>query len=58
MSVPRKRLASFILKEHYGDIVEKVGLYLVSKGPRNLREIIDYSGLKKEQVSVYKLIKY
>ena len=52
MSVPQKRLASFILKEHYGETVEEVGLYLVAKGPRNLREIVEYSGFKKDQVCV------
>lgn len=32
MSASQLRLASYILKEHYGDIVEEVGLYVLRKG--------------------------
>lgn len=50
MSVQQKRVASFILKEHYGEIVEKVGTYLVAKGPRPLRDIIRDTKLTQDQV--------
>ena len=50
MSVQQKRLASLILKEHYGQVVEKVGTYLVAKGPRPLRDIIRDTKLTRDQV--------
>lgn len=50
MSVQQKRLASLILKEHYGEVVEKVGCYLVAKGPRPLRDIIRETKLSRELV--------
>ncbi|XP_048584194.1 DNA-directed RNA polymerase III subunit RPC3 [Nematostella vectensis] len=50
MTAIRKRLASYILREHYGDIIEAVGNYLISKGARTLREIIHETKLKPEQV--------
>lgn len=50
MSVQQKRVASLILKEHYGEIVEKVGTYLVAKGPRPLREIIQDTKLTRDQI--------
>lgn len=50
MSVQQKRVASIILKEHYGEIVEKVGTYCIAKGPRPLRDIIRDTKLPREQV--------
>ena len=50
MSVQQKRVAAFILKEHYGEIVEKVGTYLFAKGPRPLRDIIHDTKLSRDQV--------
>lgn len=50
MSVQQKRLASLILKEHYGEVVGKVGNYLVAKGPRPLRDIIRDTKLSRDQV--------
>ena len=32
MSASQLRLVSYILKEHYGEIVEKVGLNILRKG--------------------------
>lgn len=50
MSVQQKRVASLILKEHYGEIVEKVGTYCIAKGPRPLRDIIRDTKLTRDQV--------
>ena len=50
MSVQQKRLASLILREHYGEVIEKVGTYLVAKGPRPLRDIIRDTKLTRDQV--------
>lgn len=50
MSVQQKRAASLILKEHFGEIVEKVGTYCVGKGPRPLRDIIRDTKLPRDQV--------
>ena len=50
MSVQQKRVASLILKEHYGEVVEKVGSYCIGKGPRPLRDIIRDTELPRDQV--------
>lgn len=50
MSVQQKRVASLILKEQYGEIVEKVGTYCIGKGPRPLRDIIRDTNLPRDQV--------
>ena len=50
MSAAQKCLASHILKEHFGELIEKVGAYLVGKGPRSLKEGIQETGLKKDEV--------
>ena len=50
MSIQQRRVASQILKEHFGEVVEKVGTYLVAKGPRPLRDVIRETGLSREQV--------
>lgn len=50
MSVQQKRVASLILKEHYGEVVEKVGSYCIGKGPRPLRDIIRDTKLPRDQV--------
>lgn len=50
MSVQQKRVASLILKEQYGEVVEKVGSYCVGKGPRPLRDIIRDTKLPRDQV--------
>ena len=52
MSAVQKRLASYILKEHFGDIVERVGTYLTRKGARTLKDIVSETKLKKGQVSL------
>ena len=57
MSAVQKRLASYILKEHFGDIVETVGSYLIQKGARPLRDIVSETKHKKEQVSLSKFTK-
>lgn len=50
MSTVQKRLAIYVLREHFGDIIEAVGSYLVQKGARSLRDIVFDTKLKKEQV--------
>ena len=51
MSSVQIRLASYILKDHFGENVEKIVVYLLHKGRRNLREIVLATKLEKSLVS-------
>lgn len=50
MSNERTRLASLIIKESFGDVVEKVGSYLLKQGDSSLPETIKGTGLKPNKV--------
>ncbi|KAM6294321.1 DNA-directed RNA polymerase III subunit RPC3 [Aegotheles albertisi] len=50
MSQAEMKLCSLLLREHFGDIVEKVGTYLVRTGPQPLRGIATSTGLLLGQV--------
>lgn len=51
MSASQLRLSSHILKEHYGEIVEKVGLNIIRNGWTTLACIKKDSGLSISKVS-------
>ena len=51
MSAIELKLSSRILKEHYGDIVEKVCIRLISYGATPLRPLAQELSLKVDQVS-------
>ncbi|NXH74566.1 RPC3 polymerase, partial [Hydrobates tethys] len=44
------KLCSLLLQEHFGEIVEKIGTYLIRTGPQPLRMIISDTGLLLDQV--------
>lgn len=50
MTVQQKRVASLILREHYGEIVEKVGTFCIAKGLRPLKDITRVTKLPQGQV--------
>ena len=50
MSVQSQRLAELILKEHFGDIVAKIGVFLLKNGSRNLKDITSRLKLSKANV--------
>ncbi|NWU56293.1 RPC3 polymerase, partial [Dromas ardeola] len=44
------KLCSLLLQEHFGEIVEKIGTYLIRTGPQPLRMIVNDTGLVLDQV--------
>ena len=44
-------LCSLILKEHFGDVVEKVGVYLIKKGLTPFKVIVQETALSSEKVN-------
>jgi hypothetical protein len=50
MSASQLRLSSHILKEHYGEIVEKVGLNILRKGWTTIASIKQDTGLAISKV--------
>ena len=50
MSAVQKLLASHILEEHFGSLVEKVGTCLVARGHQTLRDVVRDTGLATEEV--------
>ena len=50
MSNQQVRLASLLLEEGFGSVVETVGTYLLKHGASNLGEIAKGTGSKMDQV--------
>ncbi|NXC00459.1 RPC3 polymerase, partial [Orthonyx spaldingii] len=50
MTQAELRLCSLLLQEHFGEIVEKVGISLLRTGPRPLRLLVGDTGLLPDQV--------
>ncbi|XP_071953346.1 DNA-directed RNA polymerase III subunit RPC3-like [Antedon mediterranea] len=50
MSVTQCKLGSLLIKDHYGEVVEKVCTYLVEHGARALGVLAKETGLQLEQV--------
>ncbi|XP_039575039.1 DNA-directed RNA polymerase III subunit RPC3 [Passer montanus] len=50
MTQAELRLCSLLLREHFGEIVEKVGSSLLRTGPRPLRLLVGDTGLLPDQV--------
>lgn len=44
------KLCSLLLQEHFGEIVEKIGTYLIRTGTQPLRMIVNDTGLLLDQV--------
>ena len=50
MSKQQVRVASLLLDEGFGSLVEQVGTHLLKHGASNLGEIVQGTGLKRNQV--------
>lgn len=50
MTVQEVRLCGLLLREHFGEVVEKVGTHLLKCGAQNLRTIIHETGLSVDLV--------
>ena len=50
MSATQLRLASHVLKEHYGEIVEKVGINILRKGWTTIASIREETSLPISKV--------
>ena len=50
MSNQQVRVASLLLQENFGDLVESVGSYLLKHGVTPMTDIIKNTGLKRNQV--------
>lgn len=53
MSAEAGRVATLLLEESFGEVVGKVGGYLLKHGDQSLPEILKRVDLDKEQVSKY-----
>ena len=53
MSKVKAYLCSCIIREHFGDIVEKVTAYLLENGYKSLKEICKDVKLPSEEVGYY-----
>ncbi|XP_063341226.1 DNA-directed RNA polymerase III subunit RPC3 [Pelmatolapia mariae] len=50
MTAQEVRLCGLLLREHFGEVVEKVGTHLLKSGAQNLRTIIHETGLSVDLV--------
>ncbi|KAK7878845.1 hypothetical protein WMY93_030871 [Mugilogobius chulae] len=50
MTANEVRLCGLLLREHFGEVVEKVGTHLLRNGAQNLRTIVHETGLPLDQV--------
>ncbi|XP_066464811.1 DNA-directed RNA polymerase III subunit RPC3 isoform X2 [Eleutherodactylus coqui] len=50
MTAVEMRLSSLLLQEHYGEIVERVGVFLTRTGAQPLRVIVSETGTSTDQV--------
>lgn len=52
MTSQEVRLCGLLLREHFGEVVEKVGTHLLGSGAQNLRTIIHETGTSLDLVPV------
>lgn len=50
MTANEVRLCGLLLREHFGEVVEKVGTHLLRNGQQNLRTILHETGMPLDQV--------
>ncbi|XP_074540590.1 DNA-directed RNA polymerase III subunit RPC3 [Halichoeres trimaculatus] len=50
MTAQEVRLCGLLLREHFGEVVEKVGTHLLKGGPQNLRTILHETGISLDLV--------
>lgn len=56
MTAQEVRLCGLLLREHFGEVVEKIGTHLVKNGAQNLRTIIHETGLSLDLVPFLHLL--
>lgn len=56
MTAQEVRLCGLLLREHFGDVVEKVGTHLLRSGAQNLRTIIHETGITVDLVPLLHLL--
>lgn len=56
MTTQEVRLCALLLREHFGEIVEKVGTHLLRSGAQNLRTIIHETGVSLDLVQLLHLV--
>lgn len=52
MTTQEVRLCGLLLREHFGEVVEKVGRHLLKNGAQNLRTIIHETGTSLDLVLI------
>lgn len=50
MTAQEVRLCGLLLREHFGEVVEKVGTHLLRNGTQHLRAIIHETGISADLV--------
>lgn len=50
MTAQEVRLCGLLLREHFGEVVEKVGRHLLRSGAQNLRTLIHETGISLDLV--------
>lgn len=56
MTAQEVRLCGLLLREHFGEVVEKVGTQLLRSGAQNLRTIIHETGITVDLVTLLHLL--
>lgn len=56
MTAQEVRLCGLLLREHFGEVVEKVGTHLLRGGAQNLRTIINETGISLDLVLLLHLL--
>lgn len=50
MTTQQARLCGLLLREHFGEVVEKLGTHLLRSGSQNLRTILHETGMPLDLV--------
>lgn len=53
MTTQEVRLCGLLLREHFGEVVEKVGTHLIKSGTQNLRTILHETGMSLDLVRLF-----
>lgn len=55
MTTQEVRLCGLLLREHFGEVVEKLGTHLLRNGCQNLRTILNETGMPLDLVGLTRL---
>lgn len=56
MTAQEVRLCGLLLREHFGEVVEKVGRHLIRSGAQNLRTLLHETGISIDLVPLLHLL--